>query len=222
MDIKRRQLLKNTGLAGLGLLGVSLASRGDACEEATPPQMTGPYYPEPGREWEDEDLTRRRGVSDTARGTPMIVRGVVSGGAGCSPLANCLVEIWQADENGRYNHTGDTGSIPLDPNFQYWGRMYTDAQGRYSFRTIKPGQYPGRTPHIHFRVVAADGTSLVTQLYFADQARANSRDGIYRDLQARGVSDRVTTRLVANGSAVLEGRFDISLGEDAERTPFID
>lgn len=222
MDLKRRQLLKNTGLAGLGLLGAGLTARGATCEETTPPQMAGPYYPEPGRDWEDEDLTRRRGVSDVATGTPVIIRGVVSGGAECEPLANCLVEIWQADDNGRYNHTGDTGSAPLDPNFQYWGRVYTDAAGRYSFRTVKPGPYPGRTPHIHFRLVAQDGTSLVTQLYFADQARANARDGIYRDLSARGVAQLVTTRLAQSGRGDLEGRFDVRLTGDTERTPFID
>lgn len=81
------------------------------------------------------------------------------------------MEIWQADMNGRYTHPNDLNPAPLDPYFQGYGVQLTDAQGRYDFKTIKPGPYPtpipglSRTPHIHFQVTGRI-TRLATQMYF--------------------------------------------------------
>jgi protocatechuate 3,4-dioxygenase, beta subunit len=90
------------------------------------------------------------------------------------PVPNTLVEIWQANASGRYRHKKDAYLGALDPNFGGCGRTLTDAEGRYVFRTIKPGPYPWlnyvnswRPAHIH---VSVFGTSfsqrLITQLYF--------------------------------------------------------
>ena len=106
-----------------------------------------------------------------------------------------MVEVWQADDLGKYKHTGDDRDVELDPHFQYWGRIYTNRDGKYRIKTIMPGKYPARTPHLHFRFVGPDGEELITQLYFARYAKENRRDGIYRGLLNQGSADRVTTQL---------------------------
>ena len=90
------------------------------------------------------------------------------------PIRNTLVEIWQANAAGRYNHTVDQHDAPLDPNFIGNGQLLTDEEGRYQFKTIKPGAYPWRNhpnawrpAHIHFSLFGpAISTRLVTQMYF--------------------------------------------------------
>ena len=99
--------------------------------------------------------------------------------AGCcdtegKPLRDTLVEIWQANAAGRYRHRWDRWPAPLDPNFSGAGRCVTDAEGRYTFTTIKPGPYPWgnhhnawRPAHIHFSLLGrAFAQRLVTQMYF--------------------------------------------------------
>ena len=90
------------------------------------------------------------------------------------PMRNTLVEIWQANAAGRYNHAVDQHYAPLDPNFIGNGQLLTDHEGRYQFKTIKPGAYPWRNhpnawrpAHIHFSLFGpAIATRLVTQMYF--------------------------------------------------------
>ena len=90
------------------------------------------------------------------------------------PVSNTLVELWQANACGRYVHTADQHDAPLDPNFLGAGRCVTDADGRYVFKTIKPGAYPWpnhhngwRPAHLHFSLLGATFVSrLVTQMYF--------------------------------------------------------
>jgi protocatechuate 3,4-dioxygenase beta subunit len=100
------------------------------------------------------------------------------------PVANAVVELWQANAGGRYFHALDQRQAPLDPNFIGNGRVATDAEGRYGFFTIKPGAYPvpnsgrwWRPPHIHFSVVGPGTMSrLVTQMYFpGDPLNAHDR-----------------------------------------------
>jgi protocatechuate 3,4-dioxygenase, beta subunit len=93
---------------------------------------------------------------------------------GGQPVPNTLVEIWQCNAAGRYLHAGDQHNAPLDPNFTGMGQVFTDADGRYRFKTIKPGAYPWRNhhnawrpAHIHFSLFGpAWSTRLVTQMYF--------------------------------------------------------
>jgi protocatechuate 3,4-dioxygenase, beta subunit len=90
------------------------------------------------------------------------------------PIADSLVEIWQANAAGRYRHRNDRWPAPLDPSFGGGGRTVTDAEGRYEFVTIKPGPYPWgnhynawRPAHIHFSVHGrVFDQRLVTQMYF--------------------------------------------------------
>jgi protocatechuate 3,4-dioxygenase, beta subunit len=91
-----------------------------------------------------------------------------------APVRNTLVEIWQANAAGRYRHLVDKHDAPLDPNFIGKGQVLTDNEGRYQFKTIKPGSYPWhnhpnawRPAHIHFSLFGpAFSTRLVTQMYF--------------------------------------------------------
>ncbi|MEQ1825472.1 MAG: protocatechuate 3,4-dioxygenase [Pirellula sp.] len=148
----------------------------------TPSQTRGPYYPIPEIEKQDffdVDLTRKNDSSPLADGDVIAIRGKVVDMDG-RVLEKTLVEVWQACATGRYNHPNDKGSNPLDPNFQYWGRMQTEADGAFAFKTIVPGKYPGRTPHIHFRVVAVNRPALETQIYFDMYEELNRKDGIYQ------------------------------------------
>ena len=110
-------------------------------------------------------------------GEPLGERIVVSGRVldeNSRALANTLIEIWQANAAGRYQHEWDQHQAPLDPNFTGCGQAVTDAEGRYRFITIRPGEYPWRNhhnawrpAHIHFSLFGpAFATRLVTQMYF--------------------------------------------------------
>lgn len=109
------------------------------------------------------------------QGQRIVVSGRVLDEQG-RPVPNTVMEIWQANAAGRYIHGKDNWDAPLDPNFTGAGRVITDAEGRYSYTTIRPGAYPWgnhknawRPAHIHLSLLGpAFATRLVTQLYFPD------------------------------------------------------
>jgi protocatechuate 3,4-dioxygenase beta subunit len=188
--ISRRDLLGAGAGAAAGLIAQRLGAATPppgACGDATPAQTAGPYYPTRQGVEEDPDLTRIKGRPGRAAGEVIYVRGRVLDDA-CRPVAGALVEIWQANTHGRYDHEKDAGNPrPLDPNFQSWAEMLTDAEGRFRFTTIKPGAYPAddtgwvRPPHIHFRISRRGYHELVTQMYFAGEA-LNDPDRILKAL----------------------------------------
>jgi protocatechuate 3,4-dioxygenase, beta subunit len=111
------------------------------------------------------------------KGEPIGERIVVSGRVldeNSRPMANTLIEVWQANAAGRYLHEVDQHRAPLDPNFTGCGQAMTDSEGRYRLLTIRPGEYPWRNhynawraAHIHFSIFGpAFATRLVTQMYF--------------------------------------------------------
>ena len=108
-----------------------------------------------------------------AIGERIIVAGTITDEDG-RPVPNTMVEIWQANATGRYDHPADQHDAPLDPNFHGAGRVFSDEHGRYRFLTIRPGAYPWpnhrnawRPNHIHFSYFGpAFATRLVTQMYF--------------------------------------------------------
>ncbi len=134
-------------------------------------EMTGPVFGQDRVHPQDADLTRQH--ADEPLGERIIVAGRVLDEDG-RPVANQLVEVWQANAAGRYRHKRDQHDAPLDPNFTGTGRMMTDANGNYRFLTIRPGAYPWRNhpnawrpAHIHFSLFGpAFATRLVTQMYF--------------------------------------------------------
>ena len=134
-------------------------------------ERTGPVFGQSAVRPTDSDLTAQHA------GTPLGERIVVSGRVldeGGKPVGGALIEVWQANAAGRYQHKNDGHNAPLDPNFSGCGRALTDSQGRYRFLSIKPGAYPWgnhhnawRPAHIHFSIFG-DGllSRLVTQMYF--------------------------------------------------------
>ena len=134
-------------------------------------EVTGPTFGADFVGQGDNDLTRI--AQADAIGERIIVSGRVLDENG-RPVPDALIEIWQANAAGRYLHKRDQHDAPLDPNFSGEGRTVTDAQGRYQFKTIKPGAYPWgnhyngwRPQHIHFSLFGrAYATRLVTQMYF--------------------------------------------------------
>jgi len=224
MMFGRRILLKGGGALGLGLLANGLTRAGEVCG-LTPTQIEGPFYPVADQADKETDLTWVEGHSVRAKGQVVVVEGQVRG-LDCAPLAGCLVEIWQACASGRYNHPSETNPAPLDPNFQYWGRVVADATGSYRFKTIRPGAYPAerdwtRPPHLHFKVAAPGLPVLVTQMY-SDGDPLNGKDLIVRDLSP-AERRRVTVPFAPAGDG-LRGRFDIVLGgrRSADATPYLD
>ncbi len=173
---------------------------------ATPAQMLGPFYPLQPDSRAGNDLAR--GERGRAQGAPLTLVGAVRDTAGRA-LPGVLVEIWQTNAHGRYHHPHDDSPQPLDPNFQGYGRATTDAEGAYRFATIAPVAYPGRTPHVHFRLSRGGRELLVTQMYLPEAAAANERDGLYRSVGDAAARRRLLGVAVPGASGTL--RFDIVL-----------
>jgi protocatechuate 3,4-dioxygenase beta subunit len=131
----------------------------------TPSQAEGPFYPKTIPAERDADLTRVAGRAAGARGTPLYFGGRALTRDG-RPIAGATIELWQCDVHGRYHHAGDDGA-PRDDNFQGYGVVLTDREGRYAFKTIRPVPYSGRPPHLHIRVRPENGPALTTQIYIA-------------------------------------------------------
>ncbi len=178
----------------------------------TPRQSEGPFYPKELPLDHDADLVRVAGSQRPAAGVVTHVYGRVLDPDGVA-LDAARVEIWQCDANGRYLHPGDRGRRPRDPGFQGFGHTVSDGRGRYRFRTIRPVPYPGRAPHIHFRIVRDGLPELITQMYVAG-APENERDVLLRRVRDPAARAALIVRLVphADRRGELEGRFDIVLG----------
>ncbi len=174
LHLPRRRLL--TGAAALAAMAAFPAR---AALVATPRQTAGPFYPPSLPAEHDWDLVRVSGSAADALGRVAHVSGRVLDLAG-NPVPGALVEIWQCDANGVYHHPRDR-QAGRDPRFQGYGRVLTDAEGRYRFRTIRPVAYSGRTPHIHFAVSGPSAAPITTQMYVAGEA-GNARDFLYSRL----------------------------------------
>jgi protocatechuate 3,4-dioxygenase, beta subunit len=215
MPFPRRRMLEASlaGAAALGLPGVLRVVAGEALMP-TPQQTAGPFYPSNYPDDSDNDLVHVTGHAEPAKGTITRVAGRILDRAG-RPLAGARVEIWQCDDFGRYHNVQDGGAErPRDDNFQGFGRTVTGEAGGYSFVTIRPVPYPGRTPHIHFAVAAPGLPRFVTQMYVAGETQ-NDTDSVLL-----GVRDPVArARLIVPlrpapeiGTGALAASFDIVLG----------
>ncbi|MEW8627025.1 MAG: protocatechuate 3,4-dioxygenase [Candidatus Thiodiazotropha sp.] len=178
----------------------------------TPRQSAGPFYPDLPILDDDNDLTQITGVKGIAKGVLADLYGKVIDING-NPLRGVRVEIWQCDFNGRYRHSEDDHSKPMDRNFQGFGKSITDNQGRYRFRTIRPVPYPGRTPHIHAAVFRDGMRPFVTQIYVAGEAQ-NSEDFLFQRIPSI-LRPMVLADFHPSGDAIVEltANFDFVLME---------
>jgi len=206
----RRRLLR-AGVGASTLLAAPALVRAQTLVP-TPAQTEGPFYPVALPLDTDNDLVQVQGASSSAAGIVTHVSGRVRDIAG-QPIAGARVEIWQCDAQGLYDHPGQSDLARRDRGFQGFGRATTAADGGYRFRTIRPVAYSGRTPHIHFRVVAPDGRRLTTQMYVAGES-GNERDGVLRAIRDPRQRQQVLVSLAsADGleRGALAGVFDIVL-----------
>lgn len=211
-DISRRRALQlGLGAAAGAVVGLLHAQP----RSVTPRQTEGPFYPDSGRPDTDLDLTHAPGRENRAQGEVIVVEGRVTTEDG-KPVPEALVDVWQANRFGRYRHEADTSPAPLDPDFQGWGQMTTDAEGRYRFRTIKPAAYAAledwtRPPHIHFKVARRGFHELTTQMYFAGEP-LNDTDRLLQDLPAEEQTMLIVDFAAGPGPGdPAQGRFDIVL-----------
>jgi protocatechuate 3,4-dioxygenase beta subunit len=144
-------------------------------DEPTIRQTEGPYFKP--RSPQRADL-REPGL----KGNEIEVGGLVLTRA-CRRVERALVDLWHADANGDYDEKG----------YRCRGHVFTDASGRYSFRTIVPALYPGRTRHFHVKVQAPNRPVLTTQLYFPNEGE-NRRDGLFRPQLLMQMADAGTAR----------------------------
>lgn len=179
---RRRALATLTLAAGGALIGapalwLPAAAQPGRAQRPTPAQTEGPFYPLDLPDDHDADLLRH-GSLVTTRGTPASVDGTVVDLDGRA-VRGAVVEIWQCDANGVYQHPGDPRRH--DPAFQGFGRTVVDADGAWRFRTLRPVAYSGRTPHIHVKVRLGQRELLTTQLYVEGDP-GNERDFLWRRL----------------------------------------
>lgn len=216
--LTRRQALLSAGAAVLAWGGVRAA--GAACL-MVPTQTEGPFYPRALGDDTDWDLTRVGGSSERADGVVIEVSGRLLDNA-CRPVAGGTVEIWQADVSGLYHHLAAAGASSAgrgqdaDPRFQGFGRVTTDAEGHYRFRTIKPAPYGVggsfmRTPHIHFKAFTPNGDALTTQMYFAGES-LNGEDFILGRVPADLRPTVIVDFAGETADGVPRGSFDITVG----------
>lgn len=183
----------------------------------TPSQTVGPYL-HLGLTWNTTpDLTL-----GNPKGERIVIQGRVLDGEG-QPIPDALIEIWQANAAGRYNHPEDTQDKPLDSGFKGFGRVPTDKEGRFRFTTMKPGAVPGpgnslQAPHVNV-CLSMRGMlrHLYTRIYFSDEA-GNANDPVLGLIEDAG---RRATLVADKKAGAAEYRWDIVM-QGANETVFFD
>jgi protocatechuate 3,4-dioxygenase alpha subunit len=182
----------------------------------TPSQTVGPFLHIGLKPLENIDLAK-----DATSGERITVTGTVYDGDG-KPIPDAMLDIWQANAAGKYNHPEDKQDKKFDPGFKGFGRCCTDADGKFRFLTIKPGQVPGpgntlQAPHI---VVAVFMRGMLkhayTRIYFGDEKTANDADPILARIEEPGRKETLMSQRSGN-----EYRWDIHMQGDKE-TVFFD
>jgi protocatechuate 3,4-dioxygenase, alpha subunit len=190
----------------------------------TPSQTIGPFFHRALLHEGWNDLGARG-----AAGERVVIEGRVLDGDG-SPVGDAMLELWQANAAGRYDHLEDLQEEgrqerPIDPNFHGFGRTATGPDGRFRLRTIKPGPVPGsddapQAPHINVSIFARGLLKrLVTRIYFPDEP-LNEADPLLNALPS-GRRATLIARLVSGGGAERVLHFEIVLQGDDE-TVFLD
>lgn len=144
-------------------------------------------------------------------GQPVLLQGQLLDTAG-QPIPDAVIELWQADINGNYNHPNDATEAELLPDFQYFGTTTTDSDGYYAFTTVKPAAYESRPPHLHYKVKLDGQAILTSQWYFEEDRAGVEGDGAFNnggdtlflvDSGETTLSDDLTARIVT-GNIVID------------------
>ena len=174
---------------------------------STPSQTVGPFL-HIGLSWSDG-----KDVVPAETPSAVWIHGAVFDGAG-DPVADGLVETWQADPHGRFDHPDDRGGA--GSGFRGFGRCPTGSDGSWRVRTVLPGAVPGQAPHIDVSLFARGMLNrVVTRIYFPDYAEANASDPVLSSVPAER-RHTLLARPAEDGY-----RFDIRLQGD-EETVFFD
>lgn len=182
---------------------------------ASPSQTAGPYL-HIGLAWKFQSEIAPPGVP----GERVAVVGRVLDGDG-RPVTDALVEIWQADAEGRYPHPEDPRSGEVDPRFRGFGRVPADTEGAFRFTTVKPGRVPGpegrlQAPHLVVSVFMRGLLRhLVTRMYFPDEV-ANREDPVL----SRVEPDRRGTLVARRGAVPGSLTWDVVLQGERETVFF--
>ena len=193
--------------------------------DITPSQTVGPFFKyglTPSRQYAWNDAFTANLVTPDASGERIRVEGTVYDGDG-APVPDCMLEVWQADAQGRFSDPQDQRALP-NTAFRGFGRCGTDGEGRYSFDTIKPGQVPDpdgkpQAPHLLVAVFARGMLRhLYTRIYFDGEA-ANGSDPVLALVPADRRATLIAKRQGGNAGAVY--KFDLRL-QGGEETVFFD
>jgi len=191
----------------------------------TPSQTVGPFFKyglTPSRQYAWNDAFTANLVTPDASGERIRVEGTVYDGDG-APVPDCMLEVWQADAQGRFSDPQDQRALP-NTAFRGFGRCGTDGEGRYSFDTIKPGSVPDpdgkpQAPHLLLAVFARGMLRhLYTRIYFDGEA-ANGSDAVLALVPTARRATLIAKRQPGNGSAVY--KLDLRL-QGGEETVFFD
>jgi protocatechuate 3,4-dioxygenase, alpha subunit len=203
----------------------SASDLGSQSEGITPSQTVGPFFKyglTPGGQYDWNDAFTNNLITPDVSGDRIRIEGRVLDGDGVA-VPDCMLEVWQADSQGRFADPQDKRALP-NAKFRGFGRCGTDANGAYSFDTIKPGVVPDpdgkpQAPHI---LLAVFGRGMLMHLYtriYFDGEAANSADPVLALVPRDRRATLIAAREPGNGNAVY--RLDIRLQGDNE-TVFFD
>jgi protocatechuate 3,4-dioxygenase alpha subunit len=190
----------------------------------TPSQTVGPFFAygltAPQYGYPFTGIAPGEVADELAPGERIRIAGRVIDGAG-APIPDAMIEIWQADSEGRYAHPNDGRAS--NRKFRGFGRFGTgtDPENRFVFSTIKPGSIDEiQAPHINV-IVFMRGmlTHAYTRLYFSDEAEANARDPVLASVPQERRGTLIAQREDTPAGALYH--FDIRMQGDAE-TVFFD
>ena len=156
-------------------------------------------------------------VNENTSGERIMLTGVVLDGDG-QPIPDALLEIWQPDAKGIFNHPLDPLHDQADPHFHGFGRAENRNAGEYEFKTIKPGRRDGMPPYINVHVFARGMlVHAMTRIYFSDEAD-NDRDPVLNAVESKRRHTLIATREESTGLPVY--RFDIRMQGEEETVFF--
>jgi protocatechuate 3,4-dioxygenase alpha subunit len=199
------------------------------CDRETPSQTAGPYVhiglapAAAGFKIFEREIGEVIAGPQT-KGERIRVEGRVLDGTG-APVRDVLIEVWQANSQGAYNHPEDTRELKVEPDFKGWGRVIPDFEtGIFSFETVKPGPVPGpggrsQAPHLTLWLVARGiNIGLATRMYFSDEEAANADDPLLGGIESPA---RRRTLIATRDGAGATYRFDIHI-QGPDETVFLD